>query len=249
MGRQGQLGGRDKFRGDTAHALAQYIPHLIHIGQFVHQTEALIVCRVGKSHIAVGIGIESVHRQAARLSHGNHHPLPNVGDEGRHLSTVGFAHPFENERFDCTLVRAHLKHLHLHTELFEKARIEDGLARNTVPVEHARGVEIDLVGHGSHIVAGLRIGVGIGHDELLRFLKLHKGFAQRLERRIVGVKHTALYIDAIDIVVGGRFANGGEVVVEALRGEGAVAHQFGKGIFGIGAVLKRTAQMEVEHTV
>ena len=78
LGRQGQLGGRDKFRSDTAHALAQHIPHLIHIGQFVHQTEALIVCRVGKSHIAVGIGIESVHRQAARLSHGSHHPLPNV---------------------------------------------------------------------------------------------------------------------------------------------------------------------------
>ena len=70
-----------------------------------------------------------------------------------------------------------------------------------------------------------------------------------MESCIIGVKHTALYIDAIDIVVGGRFANGGEVVVEALRGEGIVAHQFCEGIFGIGAVLKRTAQMEVEHTV
>ena len=85
-----------------------------------------------------------------------------------------------------------------------------------MPVEHAVGVEEHLVGGGGNVVRALGVDVGIGHDELLARFEVYEGFAEFFERSEVGAECTAFDVDAFDLVVVLRHADGFEHVVETL---------------------------------
>ena len=84
-----------------------------------------------------------------------------------------------------------------------------------MPVQHAFGVDIHLVGHRCQIIGGLGITVAIGDNPLAAFLEFGEGTADGLQRGIgVGGEHAGLDVDALDVVVVLGFLDGTEHIVE-----------------------------------
>ena len=77
---------------------------------------------------------------------------PDVAHERLHLLAVCITHLRENVWFYGTLVSADLEHLHLHADLVEEVLVENGLRRDTVPVEHAAWVQHHAIGNRTYII-------------------------------------------------------------------------------------------------
>ena len=212
--------------------LTQFIANLIDIGQFVGQFGIKISTGVAQHHIAIGIFFHLLGGQVARGGHILDHILPNVLQECRNLLAVGGTHFCFGEGFDGALELSDAEHLHLDAHLLQQVFVEHRLGGEAVPINHARGVHPQLVGHAGHIVCALRILVAIGQDELLALLEIHKGLADFLEGSHVGADGAAFDVDALHALVGLGHADGCQNLVKPLLVHVHDTHEAGHRVVG-----------------
>ena len=241
-----QFGGRYKVYLVLLAEFLQFGAHLVDIGQFVHHFQTHIVVGFGKRHIAVGKSVQAVGRNFARSRHILTEVLPNVADKRLNLLAVRFAHFGQDIGFNGALECAHFEHLHFHAHLFHQVGKENGLRSDTVPIEHTAGVQPHFVGSRSQIVRALSVLVGISHNKLFALFKVDQCLTEFFERGKVGAEQSAFEVDALDFIVGLGHFNGFEQIVESLRSQGFVSHQFGKGVFGC-TFRHRAVQFNAQH--
>ena len=170
---------------------------------------------VVESDEIVGIDVERVDGNLTAGGDLLEYVLPNAVDIGGDLLAVGVAHVVGSEDFRGALIGAHLGELHLYAKLGHQVLQKVGLRGYAMPVQHAFGVDIHLVGHRCQIIGGLGITVAIGDNPLAAFLEFGEGAADGLQRGIgVGGEHAGLDVDALDVVVVLGFLDGTEHIVE-----------------------------------
>ena len=106
--------------------------------------------------------------------------LPDAVQIGSALLTVVVAHARQGVALHIALIFTHLSSQILHTDLVVESLHVFALAAETLEVDLTFCVQIHLVGHGYHVVVGLHILVGVGHDPLAALLEVLQGVAQLL---------------------------------------------------------------------
>ena len=176
-----------------------------------------IVLLVGKCHnTVVGQLVQLLCLHLTTLGYLVQPVLPDAVLIGDALLTVVVAHARLGVSLHIALIFAHLGYHIFDAKLVEKALIVFALAAKTLEVNHTLCVQIDIVGHRGHVVAGLIILVGIGHNPLAALLEIFQSIAQLLGcSGCVEREGTALQIDTLDIVVIFCLTNAGNQVVKA----------------------------------
>ena len=176
-----------------------------------------IVVGVGKCHDAVvGQLVQLFRRHLAALGNLLQPVLPDAVVVGGALLTVVVAHTRHRVALHITLIFAHLGGHILHANLVVESFQILALAAKTFEVDITLGIQVHLVGHRNHVIVGLQILVGVGHDPLAARLEILQGVAQLLGGGwSVELRQSAFQVDTLDIVVVLGLADAGNEVVKA----------------------------------
>ena len=176
-----------------------------------------IVVGIGKCHDAVvGQLVQLFRRHLAALGNLLQPVLPDAVVVGGTLLTVVVAHTRHRITLHITLIFAYFGSHILHADLIVEPFQILTLAAETFEVDITLGVQVHLVGHGHHVVVGLHIHIGVGHDPLAARLEVLQGVAQLLGGGwSVELRQAAFQVDTLDIVVVLGLADAGNEVVKA----------------------------------
>ena len=133
------------------------------------------------------------------------------------MLAVGVAHLVEEIRLDGALkpvVRA-ADNLNLDVELIEQTLVKHYLRCHSVDVEHAVGVEIDLIACCGEVISALRQCLAVGEHKFARFLETCDMMTQLLDVGRRSACRRELEEDSGDVVVVFRSVDIGDNVVQA----------------------------------
>ncbi len=161
---------------------------------------------LGQRHLQI-VG-QTLHRRgidAARGAYGLRDGLPHRVDELLHLTAVGVGHLREDVGLHGALVGAdrRAEDLGLQVELVEQPLVEHQIEGEAGPVEPPFGLDVDRIGHRGEVVAPLRIGLGVGDDELAARAELvdRRTDLLQLRRTDGAAPHAEPQVDALNAVV------------------------------------------------
>ena len=117
-----------------------------------------------------------------------------------------------------------------------------------MPVDHAAGIDPNLVGHTGQIVSALQILVAIGHNPLAALLEIDQSLAQRLYRGWrIGTEHARFDVDTFDLVAFLGFANGIEDFIQT-QGRASAVHERTDHV-AIASFFHDTVKVEHQDTI
>ena len=193
-----------------------FLLHLVSIEQFAHQFHLHVVGRIAQRDATVSVGIQRVRGNLQTCRDILQHDVPDAVDVGGHLFTVSIAHLVGGHHLRGTLVLAHLAELVFHAELGQQVFQEIRLCSQTVPVNHALRVQIDLVGHTTYIIGGLGIGVSVCHNPLATLLEIEQCLADGMCRcRSISREHAGFYVNSLDVFLFLGLLYGADNVVQS----------------------------------
>ena len=147
----------------------------------VYEFSLDVVLVFGKGHDAVvGQLVQVFSLHLAPLSHLLQPVVPDTIQISLPLFTVIIAHARQRIALHITLIFTDFGHLVLDAEFVVESLHVFTFATKSLEVDHAMIVQVDLVGHGSHIIGSLHILVGVGNNPFAALLKLLQFIAQLL---------------------------------------------------------------------
>ena len=103
--------------------------------------------------------------------------VPDAFQIGFALLAVVVAHACQGVALHVALIFANLGHQVFDAEFVVEALQVFAFGAKTLEVDHALSVQIDVISHAGHVVIGLVVLVGIGHNPLAASLEVFQGIA------------------------------------------------------------------------
>ena len=117
------------------------------------------------------------------------------------LHAVLLADVVAGERLHGSLELAHAKDAGLNAQFLQSLFHERYALVESVELHQAFGEQVQLVGHGSQVVARFGEEIGVGHDELARRFEVDQFLTNFFVSRPSGRGHAGDQVDAFDIIV------------------------------------------------
>ena len=217
----------------------------------VNEFGGQVVVGIGKGEDAViGQLIQLLGTHLAALSDLFQPVLPDAVQVDRALLTVVVAHAGQGVALHITLVLTNLRRQVLHANLVVESLHIFSLAAETFEVYITLCIQVNLVGYRCHIVVGLHILVGIGHDPLAARLEVLQGVTQLLGGgRRIKLRDATFQIDTLDVIVVLCLSDAGDEVVETHGTHVTHAEHGVEGRTLIGPFTDSPAEFDHKHGV